>query len=161
MNTAPPHPTPCVVRKNTRAWRSSRRSHQKHGCDFCIWLDMITNFKKKCNQHLLNPPSLHSPPIQEWGSHQNSSPKEPETSMQFFFIYFFHLLILMYLRGVAQIDQTWMLMLTSGRWFAIMMGMGRCNVSTLRICFLVHDMFFRAVWHFWWVVFVDLSLNSL
>ena len=30
VNTAPPHPTPCVVRKNTRAWRSSRRSHLKH-----------------------------------------------------------------------------------------------------------------------------------
>ena len=133
----------------------------QNGCDFYMgltWLP-ISNKRFAIYQHLLNPPSRRQkPPIQEWGSHQNSSPKGPEASMQPMHL-FFHVLILMYLRGVAQIDQTWMLMLTSGRWFAIMMGMGRCNVSTLRICFLVHDMFFRAVWHFWWVAFGDLSLN--
>ena len=45
VNTAPPHPTPCVVRKNTRAWRSSRRSHQKDVyISFQIWLFWVPIF---------------------------------------------------------------------------------------------------------------------
>ena len=59
MNTAPPHPTPCVVRKNTRAWRSSRRSHQKHGH---TWAKNSSSMMKLLETLKPHPQQIHPNP---------------------------------------------------------------------------------------------------